>query len=60
MSAGLSSSDEDTRSLDELIARADAALYTAKNDGRDAIRIADGNEQSWSTGVRRALRLTTM
>ena len=60
LSAGLSSSDEDTRSLDELIARADAALYTAKNEGRDAIRIADGNEQSWSTGVRRALRLTTV
>ncbi len=60
LSAGLSSSDENTRSLDELIARADAALYTAKNDGRDAIRIADGNEQNWSTGVRRALRLTTI
>jgi len=60
LSAGLSSSDENTRSLDELIARADAALYTAKNDGRDAIRVADGNEQNWSTGVRRALRLTTI
>ncbi len=59
LSAGLSCGDENTRSLDELIARADAALYTAKNDGRDAIRIADGNEQTWSTGVRRALRLTT-
>ncbi len=51
---------QDTRSLDELIARADAAFYTAKNDGRDVIRIADGNEQNWSTGVRRALRLTTV
>ncbi len=59
LSAGLSTSDEKARSLDELIARADAALYTAKNDGRDAIRIADGNEQTWSTGMRRALRLTT-
>jgi diguanylate cyclase (GGDEF)-like protein len=59
LSAGLASSDENTRSLDELIARADAALYTAKNEGRDIIRIAGGNEQSWSTGVRRALRITT-
>ncbi len=57
-SAGLATNDETTRSLDELIARADAALYAAKNEGRDLIRLADGNYQTASTGVRRALRLT--
>jgi diguanylate cyclase (GGDEF)-like protein len=41
MSAGLASLDESTHSLDELIAQADAALYTAKNEGRDLIRIAE-------------------
>jgi len=56
-SAGLASNDETTRSLDDLIARADAALYTAKNEGRDLVRLADINYQTASTGVRRALRL---
>jgi predicted signal transduction protein with EAL and GGDEF domain len=43
------------RSLDELIARADAALYAAKSDGRDLVRIAD--EQFLTTsGIRRASR----
>jgi diguanylate cyclase (GGDEF)-like protein len=57
-SAGIATNDETTRSLDDLIARADAALYAAKNEGRDLIRLADGNYQTASTGVRRALRLT--
>jgi diguanylate cyclase (GGDEF)-like protein len=39
LSAGLSTFDPKCRSLDELIANADAALYHAKRDGRDRVRI---------------------
>jgi diguanylate cyclase (GGDEF)-like protein len=58
LSAGIALHDESTRSLDDLIARADAALYLAKNEGRDQVCVAGGNWQTSSTGVRRALRLT--
>jgi diguanylate cyclase (GGDEF)-like protein len=58
LSAGLAFYDEATRSLEDLIARADAALYIAKNEGRDLVRIADGNYEVSTTGVRRALRVT--
>jgi diguanylate cyclase (GGDEF)-like protein len=58
LSAGLAFHDESTRSLEDLIARADAALYIAKNEGRDLIRIANGNYEVSTTGVRRALRVT--
>jgi diguanylate cyclase (GGDEF)-like protein len=58
LSAGLAFYDESTRSLEELIARADAALYIAKNEGRDLVRIANGDYEVNSTGVRRALRVT--
>jgi diguanylate cyclase (GGDEF)-like protein len=55
MSAGLASRDMQVRSLDELIARADAALYVAKNEGRDLVRVAD--EKFLTTGgIRRASR----
>jgi diguanylate cyclase (GGDEF)-like protein len=57
LSAGLATSDADTRSLDELIARADAALYVAKNEGRDLVRVARDEYMTSSTGSRRALRL---
>jgi diguanylate cyclase (GGDEF)-like protein len=57
LSAGLASHDETVKSLEDLIARADAALYTAKNEGRDLIRISDADYQTSTTGVRRALRL---
>ncbi len=56
-SAGLATTAEGARSLDEIIARADAALYEAKNEGRDLVRIDRESYQSASTGVRRALRL---
>jgi diguanylate cyclase (GGDEF)-like protein len=56
MSAGLAASGADVRTLDEIIARADAALYEAKNSGRDLVRIADESFQAASSGVRRALR----
>jgi diguanylate cyclase (GGDEF)-like protein len=55
LSAGLAMREKQVRSLDELIARADAALYTAKNDGRDLVRIADEKFLTTS-GIRRATR----
>jgi diguanylate cyclase (GGDEF)-like protein len=54
-SAGLATTAEGARSLDEIIARADAALYEAKNEGRDLVRIDRESYQSASTGVRRAI-----
>jgi diguanylate cyclase (GGDEF)-like protein len=55
LSAGLATRDRQVRSLDELIARADAALYVAKNEGRDLVRVAD--EKFLTTGgIRRASR----
>jgi diguanylate cyclase (GGDEF)-like protein len=56
-SAGLATTAEGARSLDEIIARADAALYQAKNQGRDLVRIDHESYQTASTAVRRALRL---
>ncbi len=56
-SAGLATTADGARSLDEIIARADAALYEAKNEGRDLVRIDRESYQTASTGVRRALNL---
>jgi diguanylate cyclase (GGDEF)-like protein len=55
LSAGLATSLRHGRSLDELIARADSALYAAKNAGRDLVRVADENYLA-TTAIRRALR----
>ena len=55
LSAGLAVNEKPTRSLDELIARADAALYVAKNDGRDLVRLAEEKFQTTSK-IRRAAR----
>jgi diguanylate cyclase (GGDEF)-like protein len=55
LSAGVAVYDRSVRSLDELIARADAALYVAKNEGRDLVRVANETFTS-STGIRRASR----
>ena len=55
LSAGLASSHAHGRSLDELIARADSALYAAKNEGRDLVRVAEENHLS-TTAVRRVIR----
>lgn len=56
MSAGLAVSEVQQRSLDALVARADAALYRAKDDGRNIVRIdAASVDDSASSGVRRAL-----
>jgi len=56
-SAGLATTAEGPGSLDEIIARADAALYEAKHEGRDLVRIDRESYQTASTGVRRALHL---
>jgi diguanylate cyclase (GGDEF)-like protein len=57
LSAGLAEyAANNTRSLDELIARADGALYQAKHDGRDLIRIADARFVTGSHAIRRAQR----
>lgn len=56
LSAGVAMFEGNVKSLDDLVARADAALYTAKNDGRDAVRIADPNYVTGSHAIRRAQR----
>jgi len=56
VSAGLATSQRHGRSLDEMIARADSALYAAKNAGRDLVCVADEGFLS-TTGIRRAIRL---
>ena len=56
ISAGLATSGEGAFGLDEILARADVALYKAKNSGRDLVCYAEESFQSASTGVRRALR----
>jgi diguanylate cyclase (GGDEF)-like protein len=55
LSAGVATSSRHGRSLDEMIARADSALYVAKNEGRDLVRVADESFLA-TTAIRRALR----
>jgi diguanylate cyclase (GGDEF)-like protein len=56
ISAGLATSGQGAYSLDEILARADVALYKAKNSGRDLVCYSEESFLSASTGVRRALR----
>lgn len=55
LSAGLATNQRHGRSLDEMIARADAALYAAKHEGRDLVRVAEEGYLS-TTAIRRAVR----
>lgn len=56
VSAGLAVNDVKPNSLDALVARADIALYRAKHDGRNIVRIDEESFDAASTAVRRALR----
>ena len=56
LSAGMAASYEGAASLDEVIVRADVALYEAKRDGRNLVRVADESLQAATTAIRRALR----
>jgi diguanylate cyclase (GGDEF)-like protein len=56
LSGGLASFDAEIRTLDELIARADAALYKAKHEGRDLVRVDQASYDAASSGVRKQLR----
>jgi len=56
LSAGLAAFEANIKTLDELIARADAALYQAKHEGRDLVRIDEESFAIASSGVRRQLR----
>jgi diguanylate cyclase (GGDEF)-like protein len=49
ISAGLAATNADPCSLDEIVARADLALYEAKNSGRDLVRYATPSERPPAT-----------
>ncbi len=51
-SAGLASMAEGLRTLDEIVARADVALYEAKDAGRDGVRISRARRGSDSEPLR--------
>ncbi len=52
-SAGLATTTDGPRTLDEIVARADAALYEAKDAGRDVVRISSVRTDN-TAGPRRA------
>lgn len=51
-SAGLATSAEGARTLDEIVARADAALYEAKDAGRDLVRVDQDCRHNAANDVR--------
>ena len=56
LSAGLATNEGDPSHLEEIIACADAALYDAKDGGRDLVCVAPESYSLASTGVRRVLK----
>ena len=58
LSAGLATFEANISTLDELIARADAALYKAKHEGRDLVRVDQASYDAASSGVRKQLGAT--
>jgi diguanylate cyclase (GGDEF)-like protein len=55
-SAGLAARTDNLQSLDAIVASADAALYEAKHQGRNLVRIDQDSYHAAATGVRQALR----
>ena len=51
-SAGLASTADGLRTLDEIVARADIALYEAKDAGRDGVRISRAHAEQTSEPLR--------
>jgi diguanylate cyclase (GGDEF)-like protein len=56
LSAGLATNEGDPSSVEEIISKADAALYNAKKGGRDLVCVAPESYNLASTGIRRALK----
>jgi diguanylate cyclase (GGDEF)-like protein len=56
LSAGLATNEGNPAHLEEIIACADAALYDAKEGGRDLVCVAPESYSLASTGVRRVLK----
>jgi len=56
VSAGLANDDGRSKSLDDLIAEADGALYEAKRSGRNRVQVAQPSFDASATTVRVSLR----
>jgi diguanylate cyclase (GGDEF)-like protein len=56
LSAGIAEFSPNVRSLDDLIARADRAMYAAKNAGRDCVKVADASMATGPYSARRVQR----
>jgi diguanylate cyclase (GGDEF)-like protein len=56
LSAGLATNEGEPANVEEIITKADAALYNAKKGGRDLVCVAPESYSLASTGIRRALK----
>jgi diguanylate cyclase (GGDEF)-like protein len=56
LSAGLATNEGDPSNVEEIISKADVALYNAKKGGRDLVCVAPESYSLASTGIRRALK----
>jgi diguanylate cyclase (GGDEF)-like protein len=58
LSAGLATNEGDPARVEDIITKADAALYNAKKEGRDLVCVAPESYSLASTGIRRALKIS--